>query len=128
MITGAMRTTPTKVLKMLLDLLTFGMAVESAALMAAYRLPRPDPRNLGIGHNRIWAKADKLCTKFSMIKDHVTLWSTFRVIPTGEEWGKKLVQSTEERGMSGLQMEPGISKGPGQEFANTKVKYSGTFH
>ncbi len=47
-ITGAMRTTPTKVLEMLLDLPMFGMAVETAAPKAAYCLPRPDPRNLGI--------------------------------------------------------------------------------
>ncbi len=40
MITGAMRSTSTKVLEMLLDLPTLGMAVESAALMAAYRLLR----------------------------------------------------------------------------------------
>ncbi len=30
-----------------------GSAMESAVLMAAYRLLRPDLRNLGIGHNRI---------------------------------------------------------------------------
>ncbi len=58
-ITGAMRTTPTKVLEMLLDPPTLGTVVESAALMATYRLPRPYPRNLGIGHIRIWGKADK---------------------------------------------------------------------
>ncbi len=46
MIQGAMRTTPTKVLEMLLDLPTLGTVVESAALMAAYCLLRPDPRNL----------------------------------------------------------------------------------
>ncbi len=51
MITEAMRTTPTKVLEMLLDLPTLGTVVESAALMAAYRLPRLDPKNLGIGHS-----------------------------------------------------------------------------
>ncbi len=51
--------------------------VESAALMAAYRLPRPNPKNLGIGHNRIWVKADKMGNKFSMINDHVTLRHTF---------------------------------------------------
>ncbi len=45
MITGAMRTTPTKVLEMLLDRPTLGMAVEFAALMAA--------NDLGTGHNRI---------------------------------------------------------------------------
>ncbi len=88
MITGAMRTTPTKVLEMLLDLPTLGMAVGSAVLMAAYRLPRPDPRNLAMGYNQIWAEADKVDNKFSKIKDHVTLWRTFRkywiVIPTRE--------------------------------------------
>ncbi len=48
MIKGTMRTTPTKVLEVFLDLPTFGTTVESAVLMAAYRLPRPDPRNLGM--------------------------------------------------------------------------------
>ncbi len=78
MITGAMKTTPTKVLEMLLDLPTLGTAVESAVLMAAYRLPRPDMRNLGIVHNQIRAKAsDKMGSMFHMIKDHVTLRHTF---------------------------------------------------
>ncbi len=72
MITGPMRTTPTKVLEMFLDLPTLGMAAESAVLMAAYCLPKPDLKNLEIGHNRITAKADKMDNKFSMIKDHVT--------------------------------------------------------
>ncbi len=89
MIPGAMRTTPRKVLKMLLDLLTLRMAVESAALMAAYRLPRSYLRNLEIGHNWIQAKADKVDHKFSVIKDHVTMWRVFRkyhvVIPTSEQ-------------------------------------------
>ncbi len=58
MITGAMRTTVTEVLEMLLDLPMFGIVMESAALLAAYHLSRPDPRNLGIRHNRIWAKVD----------------------------------------------------------------------
>ncbi len=53
MITEAMRTTPTKVLEMFLDLPTLGMTVESAVLMAAYRLPRPNLKNLGIEHNQI---------------------------------------------------------------------------
>ncbi len=76
MITEAMRTTPTKVLEMFLDLSTLGMVVESAALMAAYRLPRPNLNNLGIGHNWIWVKADKMDNKFSTIKDHLTLRRT----------------------------------------------------
>ncbi len=91
MITGVMRTTPTTVF---LDLPTLRTAVEYAALMAAYRLPRPDPRNLGIEHNRIWAKTDKMDSKFCMIKDHVTLrrtYSKYRIV------GEKLVQSTQER-------------------------------
>ncbi len=86
------RTTPTKVLEMFLDLPTLGPAVESVTLMAAYRLPRPNPKNLGMGHNRIWAKADEMDNKFSMIEDHVTLRGTFgkyrTVIPTREEWDK----------------------------------------
>ncbi len=47
MITGAMRTTLTKVLEMFLDLPTLGMVVESVALMAAYRLPKPNPKKPG---------------------------------------------------------------------------------
>ncbi len=89
MMTGAMRTTPTKMLEIFLDLPTLGMAVESAAQMAAYSLLRPNPKNLEIWHNQIWAKADKMDNKFSIIKDHVTLRSTFdkywSVIPTREE-------------------------------------------
>ncbi len=53
MITGAMRTTPTKVLEMFLDLPTLGMGVEFAALMAAYRLPRSNLKNLSdLGESR----------------------------------------------------------------------------
>ncbi len=92
MITGTMRTTPTKVLEMFLDLPKVRMAVESAVLMAAYRLPRSNPKNLEIGHNRIWVKADKMENRFSMIKYHVTLrhmLGKYRtVIPTREEWDK----------------------------------------
>ncbi len=66
-----------------------GTAVESAALMAAYRLLRPNPKNLGMEHNRIWVKADKMDNKFSIIKDHITLRRTSgkhrTVIPTREE-------------------------------------------
>ncbi len=57
-ITGTMRTTPTEMLEILLDLPILRMAVESLALMAAYRLLRPNLRHPGIGHNQIWAKAD----------------------------------------------------------------------
>ncbi len=64
MITGAIRTTPTKVLEMFLDLPTLKTVVESAALMAAYHLPRPKPKNLGKGHNWICAKADKMNNKY----------------------------------------------------------------
>ncbi len=32
------------------------------------------PRNR---HNQIWTKADKVDSKFSMIKNHITLWRTF---------------------------------------------------
>ncbi len=51
MITATLRTTSTRVLEMFLDLPTLETAVASVILMAAYRLPKPDPRNLGIGHN-----------------------------------------------------------------------------
>ncbi len=76
MITGAMRKTTTKML-MFLDLPTLGTAMEFAALMVAYHLPRPHLKNLGMGHNWIWGKADKMDNKFSMMKDHVTLRHTF---------------------------------------------------
>ncbi len=66
--------------------------MEFAALMAAYRLLRLDLKNLGIGYNHIWAKADNVDCKFSMIKDHVILQRTFSkygiLILTREEWGK----------------------------------------
>ncbi len=101
MITGAMRTTPIKVLEMPLDLPILETAMESAALKAAYRLLRTDPRKLGIGRNWIRAKADKVDSKFSTIKDHITLrrnFGKYRItIPTREEWGRGLAQSTEKR-------------------------------
>ncbi len=53
MITGVMKTTRTKVLEMLLDLPTLGMAVEFAALKATYHLPWLDLKNLGIEHTWI---------------------------------------------------------------------------
>ncbi len=66
--------------------------MESAALMAANHLLKLNPKNLGIGHIRIWAKADKMDNNFSMIKYHITLRRTFgkywTVIPTKEEWDK----------------------------------------
>ncbi len=70
LITGAMRTTPTKVLEMLLDLPTVGM-------FGRIWPRKTDPRNLGIGHNWIGLKADKVDSKFSMMKDHVTLQCNF---------------------------------------------------
>ncbi len=96
-----MRITPTEVLAMLLDLQTLRMVVEfSALLMAAYRLLRPHLRNLGIGHNRIWTKVDKVGSKFSMIKDHITLRRTFGkywiVIPTREEFLSWVTQLRKE--------------------------------
>ncbi len=64
----------------------------STLLSSSSALSSPDPRNLGIGHNRIWAKADKVGSKFGMMKNHLTLWRTFSkyqiVILTREEWGK----------------------------------------
>ncbi len=47
-------------MEIFLDLPSLGTVVESAALMAAYHLLWTDLRNLGIGDNRIWAKADKV--------------------------------------------------------------------
>ncbi len=71
MTTGAMNTTPTKVLETFLNLPILGTAVVSAEVMAAYRLRRLNPKNLGIGHNRILAKTDKVDNKFDMMKDYV---------------------------------------------------------
>ncbi len=48
MITEAMRTTPIKVSEMFLDLSTLETAVESAALIAPYLLPRPNLKYPGI--------------------------------------------------------------------------------
>ncbi len=105
------------------------MAVESAALMATYRSPRPNPKDLGIGHNWIWAKADKMDNNFSVIKDHITLRRTFgkhrTVILTREEWdkdwpewlGKRQVWFTHE-----------VCNQLSQEFENIKAKYNGTSH
>ncbi len=63
-----MKTTSPNVLGMLPDLPALRRAVEFAALMAAYRLLRLDLRNLGIGRIQIGAKANKVDSKFSMIK------------------------------------------------------------
>ncbi len=71
MITGAMRTTPTKVLEMLLDLPTLEMVVESTALMAAYHLKRPDPRNLEMRHNRIWVMIQRAVWHYSLATDRI---------------------------------------------------------
>ncbi len=46
-------------LKMFLDLSPLGTALEAAALMVAYRLPKPNPKNLEIVHIRIWVKQVK---------------------------------------------------------------------
>ncbi len=58
-ITGAMRTTPTKMLEILLDLPQLGTVVEAVALAAACRLRRPNQNALKIGHSRIWIKAER---------------------------------------------------------------------
>ncbi len=55
--------------KCFLELPTLGIVAESAALMATYPLLKPDSRNLGIGHNQIWTKTDKVDNMISMIKD-----------------------------------------------------------
>ncbi len=56
MITGAMRTTPTKVLKMFLDLPTLVCSTDGSILSTETKSKKPR----GIGHNRIWAKANKM--------------------------------------------------------------------
>ncbi len=66
-----------------------------------------------------------------MIKDHVALRRTFGtyriVIPAREEWDNDWSKRLEKI-MSDSQMEPAISKGLGQKFANIVAKYSGTSH
>ncbi len=39
-----------------------------------------------------------------------------------------MAQSAEEKGISGSQMEPIVSKETGQEFTNINAKYRGTSH
>ncbi len=68
MITGAMRTTPTKVMEMLLDLPTLSTMVQVAALIATYHLPRPNQKYLEMGHDTIWKKAEKVDNKFGNVK------------------------------------------------------------
>ncbi len=89
MIIGEMRTTSTKVLELFLDLPTCETALLSTALMAAYHLPKPDPINLRIGRNQMWAKINKV-GQFDMKKDHITLrrkFNKYRItIPTKENW------------------------------------------
>ncbi len=99
MITGAMRTTPTKLMEMLPDLLNLSMVVNVAALTAAYRLLRPDQKARKTGHGRIWKKAEKADNKFTMTKHHTTprysLDKTYQVIiPTREEW-ERLARTAE---------------------------------
>ncbi len=72
MITGAMRTTPTKVMEMLLDLPIHSIVVEAVTLISAYHLPRPDQEDLEIGQGIVWKKAERVDNKFAMAKDHTT--------------------------------------------------------
>ncbi len=89
MITGAMRTTPSEVLEMFLDLPTLRAAVVCST-DGSIPPAKTKSENLRMEHNRIWVKADKTDNKFSMLKDHVTLRCTFgryrNVIPTREKW------------------------------------------
>ncbi len=89
MITEAIRTTATKALKMLLDLLPLKTVVETVALGAAYCLLRPSLITLEIGHNQMWLKEDKVDSKFNMTEDYTTLRHTFgkyrMVVPNMEE-------------------------------------------
>ncbi len=66
-----------------------------------------------------------------MIKDHVTLGRTFGkyriVIPTSEEWEKNWLNQL-RKGHVWFTDGDGNQQGTGQEFVNTKEKYSGTFH
>ncbi len=58
MITGTMRTTPTKVMEMLLDLPTLNTMVKIASSTTAYHFQRPDQKVLETGHGRICKKAE----------------------------------------------------------------------
>ncbi len=70
MITKAMRTTPTKVL-MLLNLPQLGSVVETRAPAAAYHLLRTNQKTPKIGHTRIWIKAEKVDSGFTILKAYV---------------------------------------------------------
>ncbi len=97
MITGAMKTNPTKVLKMLLELPTLRTVLESAALMAAYRLLKLDPKNLGIGPNQIWVKADIVDNRINMIEDLRHTSGKYRLVKrTREEWEKNWLYQLRE--------------------------------
>ncbi len=102
----------------------------SAALMAAYRLPRPDPRNLRIGHNWIWIKSDIVDSKFGMIKDHLSGLRTFSkypiVILTREEQGKNWPNQLRK----GIWFTDGVcnQQGTGAGICRCQRKYNGTFH
>ncbi len=128
MITGVMRIFLTKV-QMFLDLPLLRSTVEAVVLMAAYRLPRPNLKNLEIGLSFIRTKADKVDTKFNRTKDRIALRHTlgkyWTEVPTRVDWEEKLAQTVKERGPS-LQMDLGISKELGQGSASTKGKYSDT--
>ncbi len=103
----------------------------SAALMVAYHLLRPNPKNIGIGHNRIWVKADKMDNKFSMIKDHLTLRRMFgkyrTVMPTRDEWDK-IWPNGLRKGQVWFTDGACNQQGTGQEFANIRAKYNGISH
>ncbi len=47
----------TKELEMFVDLPLLGTVVEAAAVMASYRLPRPNPTTLEIGRNWIYVNS-----------------------------------------------------------------------
>ncbi len=74
---------------MFLDPPPLGTAVEVVALVAAYRLPRPNLTKQERGHNRIRVKVDEVDSKFNMTKNHTTLKSTFGIyrmlVPSREE-------------------------------------------
>ncbi len=88
MITGAMRTTQKKSAGDVLGSANTGNGDRVCSTDDSIPPTEIKSKNLGMGHNRIWAKADKMNSKFSMIKDYVTLRRMFgkyrTVIPTRE--------------------------------------------
>ncbi len=56
---------------LLLDLPPLGTVVVTAALATAYCMPKPNQRVLKIGHYWIWIEAEKVDSRFTILKNYV---------------------------------------------------------